>query len=176
MTIMNFEYDKFSENNAIIKKETRTTVLICFSLVASVIIYALISYYLTGVKKISLVKIAPDTLNNIFNVMNITAIFMVVAVLAVRKTIYYSSRTIKDDFTLTQIVQKWRSIDIILLAVAESISILGLVISLLGVPFGRTFHFFITSVLVILIIMPMNWKVRDKLRILNYQRDMNVRF
>ncbi len=115
-------------------------------------------------------------MNNIFNIMNLSAIFMVVAVLAVRKTIYYSVRTIKEDFTLTQIVQRWRSIDIILVAVAESISILGLVISFLGVPFGRTFHFFITSVLVILIVMPINWKIRDKLRILNHQRDMNIRF
>ena len=173
---MNFQYDKFSENNEIIKKETRTTVLICLSLVVSVIVYALISYYLTEVKKTSFVTIAPDNLNNIFNIMNLVAIFMVVAVLAVRKTIYYSERTIKEDFTLTQIVQKWRSIDIILVAIAESISILGLVISLLGVPFGRTFHFFITSILVILIIMPINWKIRDKLRILNHQRDMNIRF
>ncbi|MEN8221874.1 MAG: hypothetical protein ABFR36_01335 [Acidobacteriota bacterium] len=173
---MNFEYDKFSENNEIIKKETRTTVLICLAMVASVIVYALISYYLTEVKKISFADISPDNLSNIFNIMNIAAIFMVIAVLAIRKTIYYSTKIIKDDFTLIQIIQKWRSIDIVLIAIGESISILGLVISLLGVPFGRTFHFFITSVLVILIIMPMNWKVRDKLRTLNHQRDMNVRF
>jgi len=173
---MNFQYDKFSENNEIIRKETRTTVLICLTLVISVIVYALISYYLTEVKNISFITIAPESLNNIFNIMNLAAIFMVVAVLAVRKTIYYAERIIKEDFTLTQILQKWRSIDIILVAVAESISILGLVISLLGVPFGRTFHFFITSVLVILIIMPINWKIRDKLRILNHQRDMNIRF
>jgi len=173
---MNFQYDKFSENNEIIKKETRTTVLICLSLVVSVIVSAFISYYLTEVKKLSFVNIAPENLNNIFNIMNLAAIFMVVAVLAVRKTIYYSQKTIKEDFTLTQIVQKWRSIDIILVAVAESISVLGLVISFLGVPFGRTFHFFITSVLVILIIMPINWKIRDKLRILNHQRDMNIKF
>ena len=173
---MNFEYDKFTENNEIIKKETRTTVLISLSMVASVIVYALISYYLTEIKKSVLVKISPENLQNIFNVLNIIAILMVVAVLAVRKTIYYSRKTIKDDFTLVQVMQKWRSIDIILIAIGESISILGLVISLAGIPFGRSFHFFVTSVLVILIIMPMNWKVRDKLRILNHQRDLNIRF
>ena len=173
---MNFEYDKFSENNKIIKKETKTTVRICLSMVASVIVYALISYYLTEVKKISFVKISPENLQNIFNVLNILAIFMVIAVLAVRKTIYYSSKAIKDDFTLIQVMQKWRSIDILLIAIGESISIFGLIISLIGIPFSRSFHFFITSILVILIIMPMNWKVRDKLRILNHQRDMNIRF
>jgi len=173
---MNFEYDSFSENNALIKKETRTTVLISLSMVFSVIVYALISKFISGSEEISPVKIAPDTFTNIFNAFNIAAIFLVVVVLAVRKTIYYSPKIIKDDFTLLQILKKWRVIDIILIAVGESISILGLVISLLGMPFGRTFHFFLTSILVILIIMPMNWKVRDKLRILNHQRDMNVRF
>lgn len=173
---MTFEYEKFSENNEIIKKETRSTVLICLVMAASVIVYALISYFLTEVKSVTLANIPPDTLSNVFMVMNIAAIFLVVAVLAVRKTIYYSGRTIKDDFSLVDVLRKWRSIDIILVAIGESISILGLVISLLGVPFGRAFHFFITSLLVIMIIMPMNWKVRDKLRILNHQRDMNIRF
>ena len=101
---------------------------------------------------------------------------MVVVVLAIRKTIYYSGRIIKDDFTLIQVLQKWKKIDIILIAVGESIAVMGLLISLLGMPIGRTFHFFITSTLVILIIMPINWKVRDKLRILNNQRNMNVSF
>ncbi len=173
---MNFEYDDFTKNNSIIKKETRKTLVISLSMVASVIVYALISHYVTGIKNISFINISPVFLNSIFNIMNIVAIFMVVIVLAVRKTIYYSPRTIKDDFTLIQVLQKWKAIDIILITVAKSISVIGLVISLLGMPIGRTFHFFVTSILVILVIMPINWKVRDKLRILNHQRDMNIRF
>ena len=173
---MNFDIDNFSKNNTIIKRETKTTVLICLSMVASIIFYALISYYFSAIKKISFMEISPDKLNSIFNVLNIIAIFMVVVVLAIRKTIYYSGRIIKDDFTLIQILQKWKVIDIILTAVGESISVMGLLITMLGMPIGRTFHFFITSTLVILIIMPINWKVRDKLRILNHQRDMNVSF
>lgn len=173
---MNFDIDNLSKNNTIIKRETKTTVLICLAMVASIILYALISYYFSTIKKISFMEISPDKLNTIFNVLNIVAIFMVVVVLAIRKTIYYSGRIIKDDFTLIQILQKWKVIDIILTAVGESISVMGLLITMLGMPIGRTFHFFITSALVILIIMPINWKVRDKLRILNHQRDMNVSF
>ena len=173
---MNYDYNNFSDNIRIIKKETKTTVLICISMVLTVFIYAFIAYYLSDIKKTALVTIPADTLQNLLNTFNIAAILMVVIVLAVRKTIYYSPRTIKDDFSLTQVLAKWRVIDIILAAVAESISLLGLAISLLGMPFGRTFHFFITSVLVILIVMPVNWKVRDKLRILKEQRDMNVGF
>lgn len=173
---MNFDYDNFTENNAIIKRETQTTVLISLSMVASIIIYALISYYFTETKRAPFVEITPTLLNTIFNVLNIIAIFMVVIVLAVRKTIYYSQRIIKDDFTLIQILHKWKKVDIILIAVAESISVMGLIISFLGMPIGRTFHFFVTSILVILVIMPINWKIRDKLRILNHQRNMNIRF
>ena len=173
---MNFDYDNFTENNALIKRETRTTVLISLSMVATIIIFALITYYFSETKKISFVDISPTLLNSIFNVLNIAAIFMVVIVLAIRKTIYYSPRTIKEDFTLIQVLHKWRTIDIILIVVAESIAVMGLVISFLGMPIGRTFHFFITSTLVILVIMPINWKVRDKLRILNHQRDMNINF
>lgn len=173
---MNFDYDNFTENNAIIKRETRTTVLISLSMVASIIIYALISYYFTETIKTPIIEISPTLLNTIFNVLNIVAIFMVVIVLAVRKTIYYSQRIIKEDFTLIQILLKWKKVDIVLIAVAESISVMGLIISFLGMPIGRTFHFFVTSILVILVIMPINWKIRDKLRILNHQRDMNIRF
>jgi len=173
---MNFDYDNFTENNAVIKRETKTIVLISISMVASIIIFAFISYYFTKTKTIQFIEIPPALLNSIFNVLNIVAIFMVVIVLAVRKTIYYSARIIKEDFTLIQVLHKWKKIDIILIAVAESISVLGLVISFLGMPIARTFHFFVTSILVILVIMPINWKIRDKLRILNHQRDMNIPF
>ncbi len=173
---MNFGYDNFTENNEIIKRETKSTVLICISTVVSVLLLALISNYSTKSTNSLFTSLQPDDMKLIFNVLNIAAILIVIIVLAVRKTIYYSSHTIKDDFSLIQILRKWRTIDIILSAIAELIAIMGLTISLLGMPFGRTFHFFVTSALVILIIMPINWKVRDKLRILNQQRDMDVEF
>jgi len=173
---MNFEYDNFSKNNAIIKDEIRKTVVICLMMVASVIGYFIISYFFSKGNGLKFSSIDRNSLETIFNISNIAAIFMVVIVLAIRKTIYYSEKMIKEDFTLTQIMRKWRVIDIILVAVGETISVIGLLISLLGMPIGRTFHFFITSILVILIIMPFNWKVRDKLRILNSQRNMNVIF
>ncbi len=173
---MNYEYDNFTKNNALIKKETLITVKLCISMVFSVITFALISYYFSGSNGSSIFDISKKDLNMILNILNIMAIIIVIIVLAVRKTIYYSPKFIKDDFTLIQILRKWKSIDITLAVIAEFISIMGLVISLLGMPFSRTFHFFVTSALVILIIMPINWKVRDKLRILNSERDMNVKF
>ncbi len=173
---MNFEYDDFSKNNLIIKKETKNTTIICLAMIASVIVYFLISYFFSGSNGIRPLTIDKNTLSTLFNVLNVVAIFMVVIVLAVRKTIYYSGKVIKDDFTLTQIMKKWKNIDIVLATIGETISVIGLFISFLGMPLGRTFHFFVTSIIVILIIMPINWKVRDKLRILNNQRNMNIKF
>ncbi|MBU4405266.1 MAG: hypothetical protein KKG79_06620, partial [Acidobacteria bacterium] len=68
------------------------------------------------------------------------------------------------DFTLTALLQRWRTIDIVLLSFAEVIAIFGLVITLLGMPFARTFHFFVSAFLLTMILMPIPWKVKDKIR------------
>jgi hypothetical protein len=34
----------------------------------------------------------------------------------------------------------------------------------MGMPFARTFHFFVSSALVVLILMPFTFKVKDKIR------------
>ncbi len=70
-------------------------------------------------------------------------------------------------------LQKWRTVDIVLLAAAETVPIMGLVVSLLGAPFGRIFHFFVASGLLIIILMPIGLKVRSKLAVLRKQSDWN---
>lgn len=173
---MDTDYKNFAESNKIIANETKKTAIVSYAMLISIIFYALISYYLGTKSGIKFIEIDKKTLKTIFDVLNITAILMVIIVLTIRKTIYYSRKSIKSDFNLSQILTKWRTLDVILLSVGESISILGLVVTFLGMPFGRTFHFFVTSAIVIAIIMPMNWKVRDKLRNLSSQRDIHISF
>ncbi|MEN8152706.1 MAG: hypothetical protein ABFR75_01675 [Acidobacteriota bacterium] len=173
---MSSDYKNFTENNKIIKEETKKTVLISIAMLISIVIYALISYFIGSKNGIKFIEIDKKTIKLIFDVLNVLAITMVISVLTIRRTIYYSTKFIKDDFNIKQILSKWRTLDIILLSIGESIALLGLTITILGMPFARTFHFFITSALVILIIMPINWKVRDKLRNLNFQRDMHISF
>ena len=86
-----------------------------------------------------------------WNVLNIVSIVLIIVVLAVRKTIYFSPRLVREDFTLTALLQRWRTIDIILLSFAELIAMFGLVITLLGMPFARTFHFFVSGFLLTMI-------------------------
>lgn len=173
---MNIVENTFTKNNQIIKDDTKKTILISLSMVLSVIIYALISIFLTKNHNFRIIQLKPEELHTIFNILNILAIMMVVVILAVRKTIYYSPRFVKDNMSLKQIMGTWKSLDLILLTLGEAISILGLIITFLGIPFSRSFHFFVTSILVILIIMPVNWKVRDKLKILENQRDFHFDF
>ena len=168
--------NSFTKNNRLIKEETGKTIFISLAMVASVIIYAAIAIFLSKSAGFKIVKVKPSTLQNIFNILNLLAILMVIVILAIRKTIYYSPKFIADDISLKSILMIWKKLDLILLAFGESISILGLIVTLLGVPFSRSFHFFATSVLVILIIMPVNWKVRDKLKILERQRDFYFDF
>ena len=91
---------------------------------------------------------------------------LLIVLLGVRKSIYYSPKIIREDFTLTQVLQKWRTIDLIMLGTAEILPILGLIMTFLGMPFDWTFHFFVASALLMVILMPMGIKVRSKLSIL----------
>jgi hypothetical protein len=154
--------EKIREERKLIKQETRITIIISLALLVSVGIYALLAYF---------IKIRPPLMDNellekVYGIVNLIVIMMMVIILGIRRSIYYSPRFIREDFTLTQVLQRWRIIDIILLAVAETIPICGMVISFLGMPFNRTFHFFLASALVMIIIMPGGLKVRSKLGIL----------
>jgi hypothetical protein len=97
---------------------------------------------------------------------NLIVIVLMIMILGIRRTIYYSSRFIKEDFTLTDVLRKWRTIDIMLLATAEIIPLCGLVLTWLGMPFNRTFHFFVAGAALVIILMPVPIKVRSKLGIL----------
>lgn len=156
------QFEKELEERQIIKQETKITIIIGLVMLASVFVYGLIAYFV----KID-ITIKKKALENIYYFLNFVVVLLMLAILAIRKTIYYSPKFIKDDFTLRQILQKWRSIDIILLALAETIPLSGLVISLLGMPFRRTFHFFVVSALLMIILIPLGIKVRSKLNILN---------
>lgn len=155
------EIEKRFEERKLIKQETRTTLIISISLLISVGIYTVLAYFIKF--KPLLVQ---EELENIFGVINIIVIMLMVVVLAVRRTIYFSPRFIKEDFTLVQILRKWRTIDIALLAAAETIPICGLVLTFLGMPFNRTFHFFLASALLMFILMPIGLKVRSKINII----------
>lgn len=158
---MTTEIEKRYEERKLIKKETRVTILIGLALLGSVFIYGLLAYF---------IKTEPmmdkEPLKNLYDMMNLIVIVILIAVLGVRRSIYYSPRFIKDDFTLTQVLQKWRAIDILLMAVSETIPICGLVITLLGMPFDKTFHFFVGGGLLMVILIPVGIKVRSKISIL----------
>ena len=155
------EYAKRSEERKLIKRETRTTLVIGLGLLLSSVIYGVAAY---------LIRVEPamttEPLEKIYGVVNLAVVMLLIVILALRKTIYYSPRFIRADFTLTQVLVRWRRIDILLLAISEVIPLCGLVLTLLGIPFDRNFHFFLVSGLLIIILMPMDIKVKSKLSIL----------
>lgn len=158
---MTTEIEKRYEERKVIKKETRVTIIIGLALLGTVFIYGLLAYF---------IKVKPmmdkQPLQNAYDMMNLIVIVLMVVILGVRRSIYYSPRFIKDDFTLTQVLRKWRAIDILLMSVAETIPICGLVVSLMGMPFDKTFHFFLGGALLMVILIPVGIKVRSKISIL----------
>ncbi|MCU0276015.1 MAG: hypothetical protein MUF02_04030 [Acidobacteria bacterium] len=152
------EFEKQKIERELIRKESRLTMIVSLALLASIAAYALIAYLVGGGWQ------TPKVVRDGWGVLNIVAIMLIIAVLAVRKTIYFSPRLVRDDFTLTALLKRWQTIDIVLLAIAELIGIFGLVITLLGMPFARTFHFFVAAFLLTMINMPISFKVRDKVR------------
>ncbi len=152
------EFEKQKVEREIIRKESRLTMIISLSQLASVAACTLIAYLHRGS------FLTSRGVREAWNVLNIVSIVLIIMVLAVRKTIYFSPRLVRDDFSLTALLQRWRTIDIVLLSFAELIAIFGLVITWLGMPFARTFHFFVGAFLLTMILMPITWKVKDKIR------------
>ncbi len=152
------EFEKQKEERRVIREESRLTMIISLSMLASIIVYTLIAYVFKSGWQTS------RGVRDAWNVLNIVSIMLIIIVLAVRKTIYFSPRLVRDDFTLSALLQRWRTIDIVLLSFAEVIALFGLVITLLGMPFARTFHFFVGGFLLTMINMPISFKVRDKIR------------
>lgn len=152
------EFEKQKIERELIRKESRLTMIISLAMLLSIAAYALAAYLLQGGWRSS------QAVRDAWSVLNIVSIVLIIAVLAVRKTIYFSPRLVRDDFTLPALLQRWRTIDIVLLAFAELIALFGLVITLLGMPFARTFHFFVAGFLLTMINMPISFKVRDKIR------------
>lgn len=152
------QYERSLEERKIIKAETKNTIKISMAMMFSVLCMALAAYFVKTKAILS-----HDALEGLWNIFNIAIVMITVIILAVRKTIYYSPKIIKEDFTLTQILRKWRTLDLILLAAAETIPVMGLVISFLGMPFRSTYHYFVASGLLMVILMPIGLKVRSKL-------------
>ena len=158
---MTTEIEKRYEERKQIRKETKITIFIGLAMMSSMAMFALVAY---------LIKIKPvmenDALKNTYDMLNLIVIVLMVVILGIRRSIYYSPRFVKEEFNLTQVLQKWRSIDILLMAVAEIIPICGLVITFMGMPFERTFHFFLGGAILMVILIPVGIKVRSKLSIL----------
>jgi len=152
------EFEKQKVERETIRRESRLTMIVSLSLLASIFAYTLIAYLQRGGWQTS------RGVRDAWNVLNIVSIVLIIMVLAVRKTIYFSPRLVREDFSLSALLQRWRVIDIILLSFAEAIALFGLVITLLGMPFARTFHFFVSGFLLAMILMPIPWKVKDKIR------------
>jgi len=141
--------------------------VLAVSLMGSVVLYALLASLL----KIDL-GVPKEPRETIYSILIAVIIVVMIVILSVRKTIYFSPRIVKEDFTLTQVLRKWRVIDTILLAMAESIPLIGLLLTWMGIPWERTWFIFLVSILLIIILMPVGIKVRSKL---NYIRKYNKR-
>jgi len=154
-------YKKRAEEQDIIKQETRTSMIIGGAILLSTIMYGLIAYFIPFRQLIK-----SETLDILWGIASIFVVLMMIIILALRKTIYYSPKIIQPNFTIQQVLEKWRTIDIIFLAAAETIPVCGLILCFLGIPFDKNMHFFVGAALLIIILMPMGIKVRSKLSIL----------
>ena len=154
-------YKQRIEERSIIKKETKNTIIICLCVLFLNVVIGLAAFF---------IKVDPvmnyESLENFSMMVNLGIVILLIAVLAVRKTIYYSPRFIKENFTLKQVLSKWKRIDFFLLAVSQVMPICGLVMTFMGMPFDRNFHFFAASAILIVLLTPLSIKVRSRLSIL----------
>ena len=166
------QYESRLEERRVIKAETKYTIKISVALLFSTLCMGIVAYLIKPNPSFS-----RSALEELWMILNIVIVMLTVIILAVRKTIYYSPKIIKENFTLTQILRKWKTVDIILLATAEIIPILGLVLAILGMPFSWTYHYFVASALLMVMLMPIGLKVRSKLTVLkdHTSRDWSIK-
>lgn len=193
MTEIGFEKDV--REYRIISKETKKTKVIALTAFIFIFILGFISYIIdsnrnqinttkksTKISKNIVQKINSQSMRDndsnvngqerikkiekIFSFFNIFIILLLIAILAVKKTAYYSSKFIKENDSLEQVLIQWRKIDISLICIAQVIPILGIIITIIGIEFRRTTHFFIAAILLIFMLMPMSIKIRSRLNIL----------
>ncbi|HNX97515.1 MAG TPA: hypothetical protein PKK12_07540 [Candidatus Aminicenantes bacterium] len=160
---MQTDYAKKTVEDRLVRQFSHPTMIFSLATLASVVIYAAAAYFLSGHRPLT------QAVKDAWGILNIVSIMVIIVVLAIRKTIYFSSRLIREPFTLPELLKRWRVIDIVLISLAELVALLGLVITVLGMPFANTFHYFVSSFLLIMILMPIAWKVHDKLR--NFKRN-----
>jgi len=155
------DYKQRIEERKIIKQETKTTIIIGLGLLFLNVIYGVAAF---------LIKITPamrsEELEKIYGIVNLVIIMLLIAILAIRKTIYYSPKLIRHDFSIQQVLKAWKRIDLWLLIISEIIPICGLGMTFLGMPFDRNFHFFVASGILIILLTPFGIKVRSRLSIL----------
>ncbi len=155
------DYQKQIEERKIIKDQTRTTILLSVSILIEILILGVLSYFLKSKQ-----TLPSDLLDKIRDMSGLGAVLLLIIIFWVRKTLYYSPRFIKEDFTLIQVLQVWSKIDLMLMAITELLPICGFVLSLLGVAFDQIFHFFVGSAVMIVLLTPLSIKVRSRLSIL----------
>lgn len=156
------EYSRQEKITRVIKAENRPGLRFSLVMVGVLILLTLLVALLG--------RTAPsrvlEKLENLAAIMNVIAIAMLIVVLAVRRTIYFSPRLFRGQeiVPLVDLLRKWRRIDLVLNCLAALVALLGLVLAFFGFPLVRIFHFFVSSWLVMMILMPIPWKVQDKIR------------
>lgn len=185
------EFEKDTREYRTIAKETKITKIIALWSLLFIFILGLSSYFVDKNRKeqtltVKSTKISvnskniqnkeniPNLKNNdnnkdiedIFLILNIFVIILLLGILTVKRTIYYSPKLIKEGDNLEQVLKQWRKIDTALIGITQLIPIIGLVITTIGMEFRRTNHFFIASILLIIMLMPMGIKVRSRLKVL----------
>ena len=139
----------------------RQTTTISIAMLMSVAIMGIISYL-----SLFSLEIQSILVKKIYSIFNILAVCHILLILILRKKVYFSKRLTQGNLDTRQILKKWMVIDIILMALSEQIAIYGLILSLFGMPFDRLFHFFVTSALLILILMPNQTRTELRLQAL----------
>ncbi len=161
MNELGFEKDLREYNT--IKEESKLTKIISVSAILFTVIIGLIAYLIDRSRGVNPVS---DKLEDTFMVLNVIVIVLLIMILGIKKTIYYSPRLIKEEDSLKTVLRQWRKIDLSLITAAQLVPIVGFILTITGIEFRRTTHFFIAAVLLIIMLMPMGIKVRSRLKVL----------
>lgn len=167
---MTTEFERDREERQAIRRYTRPAIRVGIFALITVAVCTLLSRFITPEPLLS-----PRNLETLFGIVVLVITLIMITILAARKTVYYSSRLIREDMTIADVLRKWNTVDIVLISITETIPVLGMALTWAGLPFARTWFIFLVSALLLVILMPMGIKVRGKLMILRENHpDLNV--
>jgi hypothetical protein len=133
---------------------------LAFGFLLFMVLYAALAKFVS----FTVIEIDPAVSEKILYGLNVAAVVITMAILVISKKMYYAKFLRKSFINLEQTLKQWFKLDLICFMLAEITAVFGVVLRMAGISFGQLFHFFVLGVILILIVLPMELRILQRIK------------